>query len=215
MLRLMNFLVFDLDGTLSDPAEGIWRCVNAALRNRGLPEVAWEDVSSLIGPPLEDVLASRLGAADVSLVDDLIGTYREQYARDGYRLNRPYPCVDHVLRHLHGAGIPLGVCTSKHQPFADLVLDHFGWRGLFRFVSGRRDKCTKVQQLARLLHEKAIGQGSVMIGDRAVDVHAALGNGLRPAGVLWGHGTRDELYEAGARTFLKEPSEIVTLAALL
>ena len=208
----MAVLVFDLDGTLSDPAVGIGRCMNHALRHHGHPAIADADVPRYIGPPLDESFAAIVRGASAQHVAALVERYRDRYADIGYAENTIYAGIPEALGALRDAGATLGVCTAKRVDFAERILDHFGIRRHFAFVSGGDVGIRKAGQLAALLRDGAIDGRATMIGDRAVDILAAKANGLRSVGVSWGHGGVAELRAAGPDVLLESPAELPGLA---
>ena len=208
----MAVLVFDLDGTLSDPAVGIGRCINHALRHYGHPAIADADVPRYIGPPLDESFAAIVRGASAQHVAALVERYRDRYADIGYAENTIYAGIPEALGALRDAGATLGVCTAKRVDFAERILDHFGIRRHFAFVSGGDVGIRKAGQLAALLRDGAIDGRATMIGDRAVDIVAAKANGLRSVGVSWGHGGVAELRAAGPDVLLESPAELPGLA---
>jgi phosphoglycolate phosphatase len=122
-----------------------------------------------------------------------------------------YPGIATAIATIARAGVPLALCTSKRIDFADRILAMFGVREFFGCVDGGDVGVHKRDQLARLLRDGRIGDGSIMIGDRAFDIDAAHANGLESVGVLWGHGSREELTRAGAGRLFDAPSELVGL----
>lgn len=205
-------LVLDLDGTLSDPALGVLNSINYALAQQELPPIAAESIGRYIGPPLHISMVEISGRTDPESIDSLLQAYRERYGAIGYAENKLYPDVDDALYALQSRGVALGVCTSKRTDFAEQVLQHFGLRDYFHFVSGGNDGLAKWQQLEALLADGLISAQSIMVGDRAIDIAAAQKNHLRAAGVLWGHGSRAELSHAGANWLLSSPREWLDLA---
>jgi phosphoglycolate phosphatase len=189
-------LVFDLDGTLTDPSLGIVRCVNHALLIHGFSAVSGEQIARHIGPPLDETFRALVPSASPALVEDLIVSYRDRYARVGFRENEVYPEIPQAIAHLAGAGRRLGVCTSKRRDFAEKVLAFFGLREPFAFVDGGDVGITKREQLARLLAAEVIDAKAVMIGDREADIGAAHANGLTSIAVLWGFADPDEIVGA-------------------
>ena len=210
----MEALVFDLDGTISDPAVGIGRCVNYALRHHGHPAIADADVPRYIGPPLDESFASLVRDASAQHIDALIARYRERYAEIGYAENTIYAGIPEALDALRHAGATLGICTSKRADFAERILAHFGIRHHFAFVSGGDTGIRKADQLASLLRDRVIDTGATMIGDRAIDVLAAKANGLRSVAVLWGHGGLAELRAADPDALLESPADLPKIAAM-
>lgn len=203
------FRIFDLDGTLSDPAVGIGRSINFALEWFGYAPIADCEVSQFIGPPLDETFVSIVGTSEAEHIAELVSKYRERYAAIGYAENVVYPGIPDVLRALYDRGVPLGLCTSKRANFAEDILDLFGIGQYFRFVNGGDIGIRKTDQLASLLRRGLITQSAAMIGDRAVDILAAKANGLRSIGVLWGHGSLAELQGTSPDLLLECPQELL------
>jgi phosphoglycolate phosphatase len=204
-------LIFDLDGTLSDPAVGIGRCINHALVRFGHAPIAADAVSQYIGPPLDTSFQQITGVTAPDHLAELVDQYRERYAEVGYAENTVYDGIPEALAALSAAGVRMGLCTSKRVDFAERILTHFGLRHHFEFLSGGDIGIHKHQQLASLLAANTVSSASIMIGDRAVDMEAARSNGLRCVGVLWGHGSQEELVAAQAGRLLSQPSELAEL----
>lgn len=205
-------LVFDLDGTLSDPAEGIAKSFDFALARHGHAPLRPEEVSFVIGPPLDVSFRALTRVDDAAHIAALVAAYRERYADVGYAENVVYPGIPEALQALRAAGHRLGICSSKRVDFCEMILALFGLRGHFEFVSGGDVGIPKSRQLGELLAQGAIDARATMIGDRAVDVQAAQAHGLASVGVLWGHGSRAELEAAGAQRLLAAPADLLALA---
>jgi phosphoglycolate phosphatase len=205
------FLIFDLDGTLSDPAVGVLRSINHALDCFGYPTVPPDRISDYIGPPIDQTFAQLAGSAAPQHVAELVACYRERYSAEGYAQNVLYPGIPDALEVLRQRSVSMGVCTSKRVDFAERILNMFDLRRYFVFVSGGEDGRTKTHHLRELLASGHVPHNAIMIGDRAVDVHAGRDNGLGTVGVLWGHGSEVELREAGAGTLLTHPGELPDL----
>lgn len=205
------FLIFDLDGTLSDPAEGVWRSINYALLQFGYPEISAEDTGRYIGPPIDESFLSITGTVREAHVLELVDKFRERYIEHGYAENSLYPGIEGALVELASRGHRLAVCTSKRVDMAEKILVMFGIRDCFDFVSGGDVGIAKTRQLAAFLARERVGSDATMIGDRSQDVRAALVNGLRPVGVLWGHGSEHELRAAGATVLLHDPGQLARL----
>jgi phosphoglycolate phosphatase len=186
--------VFDLDGTLSDPLVGIGRSINYALAHFGYDELPLADLAVHVGPPLDQAFSTITGVSSASALDGFVAKYRERYGEIGYSENVFIPDIPAVLRRLSQSGMKLGLCTSKRVDFAEKILELFGLASYFDFVSGGEIGRHKWQQLHALLEYGADHSSqAVMVGDRSVDITAAHRNGLDAAGVLWGHGSREEL----------------------
>lgn len=205
------FLVFDLDGTLSDPLVGIHRSINHALEHFGHAPVPASDISRYIGPPIDLSFKAITGISGAQEISALVSKYRERYSEIGFSENTLYPGVVEALQELAAGGIPIGLCTSKRVDFAERILELFGIRQHFEFLSGGEIGVAKQDQLASLRASETIAAASIMIGDRAVDIEAARANGMRSAGVLWGHGSEQELAAANPDLLLAFPQQLLEL----
>lgn len=212
LAKMSRKLIFDLDGTISDPSVGIGRSINYALEAFRHSTIDEREVSPYIGPPLD--LAFRRAAPTASEAEILamVSKYRERYSEVGYLENVVYPGIPEALETLSSQGIVMGVCTSKRVDFAERILVHFGLRGYFEFVRGGDIGVRKEDQLRMLVEEELASIRSTMIGDRAVDVEAARAKRMHAVGVLWGHGSREELSAACPDRLLDKPDELRALA---
>lgn len=206
-----DVLVFDLDGTLSDPGVGIVRSLNYALVRHGYEERPESELSRYIGPPLDQTFALLTCSTQPSEIISLVETYRERYSSVGYAENAIYGGIPQALERLVNAGARLGICTSKRRDFAEKILEMFAIREYFVFVDGGDVGITKWQQLEGLLRKGVVTTDSVMIGDRDVDLIAAHRNGLSSAGVLWGYGDLEELRGENPRHLLETPAALLSL----
>ena len=213
VVKNIGTLIFDLDGTISDPSMGILRCVNYAFKAHGLPEVSMEQLAPEIGTLLDEAFRRYCPQADEALIPGLIAKYRERYAEVGYSENTIYPGAAESLAELSRRAVPMGICTSKRKDFAEKILEMFGILPFFQFVDGGDIGIRKQKQLAGLLEAKTIDSAAVMLGDRAGDILSAKANGLRSVGVLWGFGDLAELQDAGADLMLRDTNEIGRLGA--
>ncbi len=202
-------LVFDLDGTLTDPLLGIFRCMNFALTSFDYPPRKEAEIIPFIGPPLEVALSALSGSDDETHVKALMATYRERYGELGFAENTVYDGIIELLDSLRERGQPMGVCTSKFEKYAIKVLEQFNLRDYFQFVSGGDYGIAKSRQLADLLDAGTITRDALMIGDRAVDLTAAHSNGLASAGVLWGYGSLAELSAESPAHLCESPAALL------
>lgn len=207
-------LVFDLDGTLTDPAQGIVRCMNYALTSFDYMARPEHEITALIGPPLESAISDLSGEDDEFKIKQLVTAYRERYGAFGFAENTVYSGIHDVLDQLKERQIPMGVCTSKLEKYAIKILKEFDLFDYFDFISGVSGdsfNSPKSLQLEKLLTEGRIDSQALMIGDRSVDISAATTNKLESWGVLWGYGSRQELDTAGAARILETPFELLEL----
>lgn len=201
-------LVFDLDGTLSDPFLGIYRCMNFALASFGYHPRSEQDIKAQIGPPLEDTISKFIDSDDETLVRRVVEKYRERYGEFGYKENSLYPGIPEMLRELQSLGIPMGVCTSKLRKNAVKIIELFELDEFFEFVSGPEFGMSKAQQLDILIQDGSISENALMIGDRAIDLVSAHKNGLSSAGVTWGFGSEEELLAEQPRFLFTSPEQL-------
>ena len=208
----MNIL-FDLDGTLTDPRDGIIACIKHGLASLGEPIPSNMQLERFIGPPLHETFAKLLGSDD--RVDAAIKAYRERFSALGMFENVVYAGIPEVLQSLGTQGAELYVATSKPQVFAERILDHFGLSQHFKGVFGselngvRSNKGELIGHV--LMVAKLSAVDTVMVGDREHDIHGARRNDVRAVGVLWGYGSREELAAAGAVQIFEQPSDLSDL----
>jgi phosphoglycolate phosphatase len=201
-------VVFDLDGTISDPLDGFARSINHALALHGFAERAPAHLARFIGPPLDETMLELSAGADLAIRTRLIADYRQRYGDLGFAENTVYEGIPEALHALRESGATLGLCTSKRVDFAERILALFGLREMFSFVNGGEIGVQKWQQLQALREAGAVDVQSVMVGDRAVDITAAHRNGLQACGVTWGFGSLDELLAESPRHLAERPADL-------
>ncbi len=204
----VSTLVFDLDGTLSDPSSGIINCVNYALPRCGFATRTAQEISAEIGPPLDLMFKKFIPDITDDQIDELVVCYRERFVTDGFAENYLYDRIAETIDALTQSGFRVGVCTSKPEKSARRVLEHFELLQYFDFVSGGDIGIAKQSQLKELLENNVIDKQAVMIGDRGVDLIAAHNNGLRSVGVLWGFGDEAELKSEKPEFILSNVAEL-------
>jgi len=208
---MLRNLLFDLDGTLTDPREGIVACIRHALVGLGREVPPERDLVTFIGPPLRPAFEAMLGSRE--LADRAVALYRERFATLGMFENEVYPGVAETLATLRDLGFTLLVATSKPTTFAVRILEHFELAGHFAGVHGSElsgERSDKGELLAHLLHARNLSpRDAIMIGDRSFDMLAARKHGIGAIGVLWGYGSRDELLDAGAEVLVTRMDELV------
>lgn len=195
-------LLFDLDGTLTDPMVGITRSVQNALKYYGIEEPELKALCPFIGPPLKESFVKYYGFSETQ-AGEAVERFREYFAVTGLYENMEYPGIRDMLAQMKALGKRLYVATSKPELYARQILEHFQMAEYFEFIGGadmeeirvrKGDVIRYVLQQCRITDLDQV----VMIGDREHDIIGAKENGLYSVGVLYGYGSREELEAAGA-----------------
>ncbi len=211
-----QYILFDLDGTLTDPYEGITKGLQLALESIGIIVEDRRNLNYFVGPPLRETLMSSYSLS-FETAEKTIKKYREYYSVTGIFENEIYDGIPELLEKLYKDGKTLILATSKPAVFAKRILEFFGLREYFTFVSGSEldnSRTDKAEVIAYALEEMGITERerAIMIGDREHDIIGAKKNALESIGVLYGFGSREELSKAGAE-YLAE--NITALSSLL
>ena len=215
-MKQYQYLLFDLDGTLTDSAEGITNSAAYALQKFGISVADKTTLYPFIGPPLVDSFQKYYGFSPEKA--ELATEYYREYFRDrGILENRLYDGIPQALEALKSKGKALILATSKPEPFAKRILEHFGLSEYFTLIVGAsfdHSRAEKWDVIEYALNAMQITdrQKAVMIGDRKHDIIGAKKTGLDSIGVLWGFGDREELSEAGADYILEQVGDLLLLA---
>ena len=212
---MYDTILFDLDGTLTDPGEGITNSVAYALKKYDIEVSDRSELYKFIGPPLKDSFM-RYYSFSEEKAEQAIAYYREYFRDIGIFENRVYEGVEDMLRTLCDEGKKLVLATSKPEEFAVRILEHFDLKKYFNVVAGAsmdssRSKKGDVIAYAISLCEDFNKDTAVMIGDREHDVIGAKENSLKSIGVLYGYGDENELKTAGADYIVSSPADILNL----
>ena len=210
-----TYILFDLDGTLTDPMIGITKSVQYALRFYGIEESNLNTLCPFIGPPLKDSFMKYYHFPE-SQAEEAIKKYREYFSVTGIFENRVYDGIEELLKELKSCGKQLLVATSKPEKFAVQILEHFGLAQYFEYICGAsmdEKRVKKGDVIAYAIEMAGIGDISlaVMVGDREHDIIGAKENGMDSIGVLFGYGSRKELEEAGANLIGESVKELTKL----
>lgn len=206
MMKDYRYLLFDLDGTLTDSAEGIINCVRHASDTMGFEMP--DRPERFLGPPLYDSFAEFCGL-DEAQVPEAVRIYRERYSETGLFENSVYDGTEEMLERLRSAGRELLVATSKPEVFAERILEKFGLAEYFRIIGGADINGTRNEKWEVI--EYVLGRAGItasealMIGDRNNDVIGAHKMGMECLGVLWGYGSEQELVSCGADYLAETP----------
>lgn len=212
-----KYILFDLDGTLTDPQEGITKSLQYALHHVGIEVENLDTLKKHIGPPLIDGLREFWGLKE-DQIKEATFRYREYFKDKGIFLNEKYEGIDSLLDSLVRYGKTLILATSKPEPFAREILVHFDLDRYFTDICGATLDDTRRKKgdiIAYALEKNGIcvKDQAVMIGDRLHDIEGAKENGISSIGVLYGFGTREELAEAGADRIAENLKELKELLA--
>jgi phosphoglycolate phosphatase len=205
-------ILFDLDGTLTDPREGIVRSLRHAFSTIGWPVPSDHELERWIGPPLHQAFGQHFGQAHAALVEPSVAAYRERFGSVGLYENVLYAGIAAGLAELAEKRRRLFVVTSKPTPFAARILEHFDLLQCFEAVHGSElsgERSDKTELIAHVLRVNRLSaERAIMVGDREHDVIGARQNGVIALGVLWGYGSEQELLAAGARETFAEPAQL-------
>lgn len=201
-MKNYDVILFDLDGTLTDPGEGITNSVAHSLKKYGIDVEDKTSLYKFIGPPLHESYEVYYGFSREEALK-AVDYYREYYRVKGIYENKVYDGIENMLETLYKSGKKIILATSKPEVFAKEILRHFGLSKYFTYVAGANLDGTmtdKAEVVEYALTEGGVNDRSsaVMIGDRKHDIIGAKKNGIDSIGVLFGYGSRVELETAGA-----------------
>lgn len=204
-----TWVLFDLDGTLTQSEEGIWNCAKHAVKEMGLPEPDAATLRKFIGPPLTYSFQTYLGMT-AEQAEEAQKIYRARYTTVGMYENRAYPGIRTMLRTLWKQGVKLGVVTGKPAYPTGKILEYFGFdRFLSRVVcatDGHAEKEHLIREALPADHGEAW-----MVGDRCFDMEGGVKAGVHTLGVTYGYGSEQELLETGAEKIAHMPAEILDI----
>lgn len=192
-------ILFDLDGTLTDSAEGIINSVTLALEHFNIPVPDREAMRVFIGPPLIPMFIKHGIPEDKA--NEALQVFRGRYTIVGKYENTPYPGILSLLQHLKEAGHKLLVATSKPESQAKDILEHFQLAPYFDIICGAsldETRATKEDVIEYLLSQYSSADNMVMVGDTVYDITGAKAHGIPAIGVAWGYGNVAEMEKAGA-----------------
>ena len=199
---------FDLDGTLTDPYEGITNCILYALDELGYPHPNDDYLYDCIGPPLWDTFPEMVGE---ELTPKAVELYRERFVDIGWQENKPYDGVLDMLDAVASSGHVLLVATAKPHMHAARIIEHFGMGDFIHNVYGSEldgTRATKTDLLRFAIDRNPGAQRHFMVGDRRHDLIGAVANNMIPIGVAYGYGSIEELEQAGATQIAMSPAEL-------
>ncbi|UMB71567.1 HAD-IA family hydrolase [Mycobacterium paraterrae] len=193
-----DLVIFDLDGTLTDSAEGIVSSFRHALGAIGAAVPDGDLASRIVGPPMHHTFQT-MGLGEHA--DDAFAAYRADYTTRGWAINSLFEGIGPLLDDLRAAGVRLAVATSKAEPTAQRILEHFGLDGHFDVIAGASVDGTRAEKADVLAHALAqlqpLPARVLMVGDRRHDVEGAAAHGIDAVVVGWGYGRSDFTHDDG------------------
>ncbi len=207
---MYKYVLFDLDGTLTDSKPGIINCLKFALDKIGanLPE---SELNEFIGPPLHVSMLKRGYSAEVT--DRFIAAYRERFSKKGIYENTLYPNATFTLKKIKEMGKKIILATSKPLVFAQRILDHFGLTDFFdRVVGATMDgSLSEKRDIIEAASRELDTAFALMVGDRRYDVEGAASFKIDSVGVTYGYGSVSELRQAGATYIIDEITQLIPI----
>jgi phosphoglycolate phosphatase len=214
---MFEYILFDLDGTLTNPKEGITKSVQYALADFEIDEPDLDKLETFIGPPLKDSFRDFYGFNEEK-TDMAVEKYRERFTDIGIFENKIYPGIKDMLSKLHKKGKMIAIASSKPTVMVERILEHFDIDGYFDVVvgselDGRRSRKEEVveEALSQLVPQNKIGKAVAMVGDRKFDIEGAKEFGLTGIGVSYGFAPKGELEKAGAEYIVDTVDELYAL----
>ena len=212
---MYKYVLFDLDGTISDPKVGICTSVQQALKKFGIDVPDINTLTPFIGPPLRDSFRDFYHIKPEDM-EDVIAAYRARFSTVGLFENDLYDGIPELLKSLKENGRKLALASSKPRVFVEKILDHFGISQYFDVIMGseldgtRENKSEIIAECLRLFELDPSGDLSetVMVGDRKYDIEAANAAGLPNIAVSYGYGSEEELSKAGAKVIAGTVKEL-------
>lgn len=208
-----QYVLFDLDGTLTDSQDGILNSIEYALHHFGIPVEDRAILRPWLGPPLVDSLMKYHGFNREQALEG-VKKFREYFDAKGIFENRVYDGIEALLARLQAEGYILMTATSKPEVAARRIADHFNLTRYFTFIGGASlddSRVRKADVIRYVLETNRIDDPAsvMMVGDRENDILGAKQNGLESIGVLYGYGDRDELEAAGADHIAETVEDII------
>ena len=214
---MSDVILFDLDGTITDSAEGITKCIQYALGHFGIEEPDLKKLECFVGPPLMEQFV-KYSNLSKKQAETAVSLYRERYVKTGIYENRLYEGIESVLRLLKARGKTLGIASAKPTVYVMQVLENFNLTQYFSVVVGaeldgtRSDKAEIIECALELLDMQNDRSNVLMVGDRGSDVSGALRCGIQCIGVAYGYGGIYELETAGAIYIAQTVEDLKVLA---
>jgi len=211
-MKNYKYIIFDLDGTITDPRVGITKSIDYALRYYGIKTENLDSLCKYIGPPLLNSFQEDYGFSEEQAKIAIL-KYREYFKITGIYENVVYSGIEEMMKNLQDKQKKLMIATSKPTEFAIRILEYFNLRQYFDFVAGSEmdgSRSEKADVIKYVIEENEISDISeaIMIGDRKHDIIGAKKTGIDSVGVLYGYGSKEELMQAGADYLIENVEDI-------
>ncbi len=215
---MYDYVLFDLDGTVTDSFEGVTNCVSFALESFGIHIADKTELSCFIGPPLFEQFKSFAKFNDTE-AGKAVKKYRERYSVTGWKECKLAEGTEELLQNLKKRGKTVALATCKPEKYAKMILDYFNISEYFDFIGGaeldtkgRTDKYDVIEYVISNLKISEMNRSkTVMVGDTLYDIDGANAAGIASIGVLFGYGTKEELKAHGADYIVKSMKEIINI----
>ncbi|MFI3326418.1 MAG: HAD hydrolase-like protein [Clostridia bacterium] len=212
---MLKYILFDLDGTLTNPEKGIVNCAKFALEYYGIHEEDNDKLRSFIGPPLHKSFSQHYGFS-TEKAREAIAKYRERFSTIGLFENEPYDGVVDMLKLLKEKGLKMAIASSKPEVFVKKISDKFGFTPYLDFqvgchLDGTLEEKEEVMAKALELLNVQNKEEAIMVGDRKFDVEGSKINAVKCIGIKLGFATENELEEAGADYVVQDIKELTEL----
>lgn len=217
-MKEFQYILFDLDGTLTNPKEGITKSVAYSLKAFGIEVEDLDSLCKFIGPPLKESFMKYYGMNSEE-GDKAVETYREYFRPYGVYENEVYEGIPELLSELYDSGKHVILASSKPTVFVETILEHFDLRKYFEVVVGSEldgTRVIKAEVITYALQQAGIADKSqvVMVGDREHDVIGAKENEVTVIGVTYGYGSREEHENAGADVIVESVEELAHMLGI-
>ncbi|MCR4616227.1 MAG: HAD hydrolase-like protein [Clostridiales bacterium] len=210
-MKKFDGILLDFDGTFADTGEGIFYCINEALKEMNRPLLDEAAMRTFIGPPLYASFQRECGFSEDE-AKEAVAAYRKIYGAGAYKLLSVYDGIEELISDLNARGVKVGIATAKPEKFTLKIIEHLGMMEQFDTIVGVAEGNTgssKKEIIGRAADNMGLPRSRVlMAGDRFYDVQGAHEAGLECVGVLYGYGTREELENSGAEYIVNTPGEI-------
>ncbi|MCF7790480.1 MAG: HAD hydrolase-like protein [Victivallales bacterium] len=208
-------ILFDLDGTIIEPKEGITKSIQYAMEKLGYEPPDSEDLLWCIGPPLYESFQILFDKKDRDFILHAVDVYREYYSKKGIFEHTLYSGITRLLKQLKSKNFKVFIATSKPGVMAEKIIEYHSFGNLFDGIygcelDGTNSKKTELLKYL-LVKEQLKAEDSLMVGDRKHDIIGGKENSLMTCGVLYGYGSIEELKIAGADFIIEKPDELLSI----